>query len=162
MELLNDSRYNLTMLLDNSEHTKIMKIKLFNTLTRSREIFRPLNEGSVKIYSCGPTVYNYAHIGNLRAYIFVDILKRMFLMNKYKVQHVINLTDVGHLSNDDDSGEDKIEKGAQREEKTVWEIANFYIKSFYNDLDQLNILRPDIFCRATDHIPEMIAMIKRL
>jgi cysteinyl-tRNA synthetase len=114
------------------------------------------------LYTCGPTVYNYAHIGNLRTYIFEDILKRVLLYNKFKVKHVMNITDVGHLTSDSDTGEDKIEKGAKREGKTVWQIAEFYTKAFMNDLKNLNILKADIICKATDNIKEQIELIKKL
>jgi cysteinyl-tRNA synthetase len=110
----------------------------------------------------GHAVYNYAHIGNLRSYIFEDILKRTLLLNDYKVKHVMNITDVGHLTSDADSGEDKMLKGARREKKTVWEIADFYTKAFKKDLEYLNILSPNIWCKATDHIKEQIVMIQKL
>ena len=98
-----------------------MVLSLYNTLNRKKELFIPLEEGKVKLYTCGPTVYNYAHIGNLRSYIFEDILKRVLFLNNFKVNHVMNITDVGHLTSDADSGEDKMLKGAKREKKTVWE-----------------------------------------
>jgi cysteinyl-tRNA synthetase len=138
------------------------KIKLFNTLSRLLEEFIPVVEGKVGLYTCGPTVYNYAHIGNLRAYVFADILKRMLMLNGYQVKQVINLTDVGHLSSDGDEGEDKLEKGAKREGKSVWDVAEFYTNAFYQDIQALNIINPEIFCRATGHIPEMIELIKKL
>jgi cysteinyl-tRNA synthetase len=116
----------------------------------------------VGLYTCGPTVYWYAHIGNLRTYIFEDILKRMFLYNGFKVKHVMNITDVGHLTSDADEGEDKMLKGAKREGKTVWEIAKFYEDAFFNDTKKLDILDPDIKCKATDHIKDMIHLIERL
>ena len=103
-------------------------MKLYNTLTRKKETFKPLRE-VVGLYTCGPTVYNYAHIGNLRSYVFEDVLKRVLLFNGFKVKHVMNITDVGHLTSDADSGEDKMLKGAKRENKTVWEIAEFYTKA---------------------------------
>jgi len=135
---------------------------LFNTLTRREEEFKSIKKGKVGLYTCGPTVYNYAHIGNLRAYFFDDILKRTLEFNGYKVKHVMNITDVGHLTSDADVGEDKMEKGAEREHKTAWEIAEFYTKSFKTDLADMNILPPDIWCRATDHIKEQIELIKIL
>lgn len=138
------------------------KIQLFNTLTRQKEDFSPIKEGEVKIYSCGPTVYNYAHIGNLRAYVFADTLKRMFLANSYNVHHVVNITDVGHLSSDSDEGEDKLEKGAKSEGKSVWEIAKFYTEAFMDDVKKLNILEAEVYPRATDHIEEMIDFVKLL
>jgi cysteinyl-tRNA synthetase len=125
-----------------------------------------MNGKEVRLYTCGPTVYNYAHIGNLRTYIFEDILKRVLLYNELKVLHVMNITDVGHLTGDNegdaDSGEDKMLKGAKREGKTVWEIAEFYTKAFQQDMHALQILSPDIWCKATDHIAEQIAMIQLL
>lgn len=139
-----------------------MEIKLSNTMTREKEIFKPIKENNVNIYTCGLTVYNFAHIGNLRAYVFADTLKRMFLFNGYNVKHIINITDVGHLSDDADSGEDKLEKGARREKKTVWEISQYYTKEFIKDLKELNIIIPEIMPKATEHISEMIDMIKIL
>ncbi|MEK7680549.1 MAG: class I tRNA ligase family protein, partial [Patescibacteria group bacterium] len=135
---------------------------LFNTLTRKIEEFKPIKKGRVGIYACGPTVYNYAHIGNLRSYVFEDVLKRVLLYNGYKVKHIINITDVGHLTSDGDVGEDKMEKGAQREGKTAWEVAEFYAKAFKNDLNGLNILEPDKWPKATDHIKQQIKLIKIL
>jgi len=136
-------------------------MKLFNTLSRKRETFTPL-KGEVGMYTCGPTVYHYAHIGNLRSFIFEDVLKRALLFNKYKVKHVMNITDVGHLSSDADEGEDKMLKGAKREKKTVWEVANFYTKAFQDDLKKLNVLPPDIWAKATDHIKEQVALVEKL
>ena len=136
-------------------------MKLYNTLTRKKETFKPLRE-VVGLYTCGPTVYNYAHIGNLRSYVFEDVLKRVLLFNGFKVKHVMNITDVGHLTSDADSGEDKMLKGAKRENKTVWEIAEFYTKAFQEDVKKLNILSPDVLCKATEHIKEQIELIKRL
>jgi cysteinyl-tRNA synthetase len=135
------------------------KLILFNTLTRKKEEFIPIETGTAKIYCCGPTVYNFAHIGNLRAYFFEDILKRVLLYNDFKVEHVMNITDVGHLVSDDDEGEDKMEKGSAREGKTVWEIANFYTEAFKKDIALLNIIPPTIYCKATDNIQEQIDMI---
>jgi|WetSurMetagenome_2_1015567.scaffolds.fasta_scaffold08564_3 cysteinyl-tRNA synthetase len=135
------------------------KLILFNTLKRKKEEFIPIEPGIAKIYCCGPTVYNFAHIGNLRAYFFEDILKRVLLYNDYKVEHVMNITDVGHLVSDDDEGEDKMEKGSAREGKTVWEIANFYTEAFKKDIALLNIIPPTIYCKATDNIKEQIDMI---
>lgn len=135
---------------------------LFNTLSRKKEKFIPLENDKVKMYCCGPTVYNYAHIGNLRTYFFEDILKRVLLYNGYDVFHVVNITDVGHLVSDADEGEDKMEKGARREGKTVWEIAEYYTNAFKKDISELNILPPDIWCRATDNIQEQINLIQCL
>ncbi len=140
----------------------MVEIQLYNTASRSKEVFTPIKEGEIGIYCCGPTVYNFAHIGNLRAYIFDDILRRMFEYNNYKVNQVINITDVGHLSSDADEGEDKMLKGAKRENKTVWDIARFYEEAFFKDLTLLNIQKPSISCRATEHISEMIELIERL
>ena len=109
-------------------------MKLFNTLTRKKQEFKPLKKGVVSFYSCGPTVYNYAHIGNLRTYIFADILQRTLEYNGYKVQRVMNITDVGHLTGDADSGEDKMEKEAAKEKKSPWDVAKFYTKAFLADI----------------------------
>lgn len=135
---------------------------LFNTLSRQKEKFIPIEPGKVKMYCCGPTVYNYQHIGNLRTFFFEDILKRVLLYNGYEVFHVMNITDVGHLVSDDDEGEDKMEKGAQREGKTVWEIADYYTGVFKRDVKLLNIIPPDVYSKATDYIQEQIDMIKCL
>ncbi len=137
-------------------------LQLFNTLTRKKEPFIPFNKKQVRYYACGPTVYHFAHIGNLRSYIFEDVLKRVLLWNKFKVKHVMNITDVGHLTSDADTGEDKMLLGAKREHKSVWEIADFYTKAFQEDLKKLNILSPNIWCKATDHIKEQIALIQKL
>jgi cysteinyl-tRNA synthetase len=139
-----------------------MKLYLYNSLTRKKEEFYVIKPGEVGLYTCGPTVYNYAHIGNLRTYIFEDILKRVLIFNGYEVKHVMNITDVGHLSGDRDMGEDKIEKGAAREGKSAWEIADFYTQAFKKDIAQLNILDPDIWVKATDTLPEQIALIRTL
>jgi len=138
------------------------ELKLYNTLVRKKMLFEPLDPAEVKLYTCGPTVYNYAHIGNLRTYVFEDLLRRVLEFNGYQVNHVMNITDVGHLTSDADEGEDKMLKGAQREKKTVWEIAEFYTKAFMSDMKALNLLEPHIKCKATDHIQEMIDQIKKL
>ncbi len=138
------------------------KINLYNTLTRKKEEFQPIIAGEVGLYTCGPTVYNYAHIGNLRTYIFEDILKRVLVYNGYKVKHIMNITDVGHLTGDMDMGEDKLEKGAKREGKTAWEIAKFYEEAFIADLEKLNITMPDKWTHATKYIDEQIDLIKTL
>jgi len=135
---------------------------LYNTLSRQKMLFEPLDPAEVKLYTCGPTVYNYAHIGNLRTYVFEDLLRRVLEFNGYQVNHVMNITDVGHLTSDADEGEDKMLKGAKREKKTVWEIAEFYTKAFMSDMKALNLLEPHIKCKATDHIGEMIDQIKKL
>lgn len=139
-----------------------MTLKLFNTLTRKKEEFVPLKEGQVGMYCCGLTVYNFAHVGNLRTYLFEDFLRRILTINGFKVKHVMNITDVGHLTSDADEGEDKMLKGAEREKKTVWEIAEFYTDAFRRDIRKLNILKPTFFPRATDHITEQINLIKNL
>lgn len=140
-----------------------MTIKLFNTMTRKIEEFKPLVPGKMGFYSCGPTVYHYAHIGNLRTMIHNDILKRMFIENGYDVHHVMNITDVGHLTSDDaDSGDDKMERGAARDHKSVWEIAKFYTDEFLRDFDDLNNIRPTDMPRATDYITEQIDLVKKL
>ncbi len=140
-----------------------MTIRLFNTMTRKIEEFKPLVPGKMGFYSCGPTVYHYAHIGNLRTMMHNDILKRMFIENGYDVHHVMNITDVGHLtSDDDDSGDDKMERGAARENKSVWDIAQFYTDEFLRDYDDLNIMRPTDMPRATDYIAEQIDLVKKL
>ena len=140
----------------------MIKLYLYNTLTRKKEEFKPIDKSEVGLYACGPTVYNYAHIGNLRAYIFEDILKRVLKYNGYKVKHVMNITDVGHLTGDGDMGEDKLEKGSKREGKTAWEIAEFYTNAFKEDIKLLNIIEPDIWCKATEYIQEQIDLIKIL
>jgi cysteinyl-tRNA synthetase len=138
------------------------KIFLYNTLTRKKEEFQPIISGEVGLYTCGPTVYNFAHLGNLRFYLFEDFLKRTLQYDGYQVKHVMNITDVGHLTGDMDMGEDKMEKGAAREGKSAWEIAEFYTEALKKDLRALNIIEPSIWCKATDNIPEQIAMIKTL
>ena len=135
---------------------------VFNTLTRKKERFEPIREGSVGLYTCGPTVYNYAHIGNLRTYIFEDVLRRVLAYNGYRVRHVMNITDVGHLTGDRDMGEDKLEAGARREGKSAWEIAAFYTEAFRSDMRKLNLLEPTVWCRATETLPEQIELIRTL
>ena len=137
-------------------------MKLYNTMSRRIEEFVPIKEGHASMYCCGPTVYNYAHIGNLRTYIFEDLLHRTLSAAGYEVRHVMNITDVGHLTGDGDDGEDKMEKSARQAGKSVWDIAAFYTDAFFSDEKDLNIIRPDIVCRATDHIQEMIDLIKKL
>jgi cysteinyl-tRNA synthetase len=139
-----------------------MSLRLFNTLGRKTGDFQPLEAGKVGLYTCGPTVYNYAHIGNLRTYLFEDLLRRVLSLAGYKVKHVMNITDVGHLTSDEDTGEDKMETGALREGKSVWDIAAFYTQAFQNDLKLLRIMPPSVWCKATDHIPEQIAMVQTL
>ncbi len=139
-----------------------MALLLYNTLGHTKQRFSPHAGKTVSLYTCGPTVYNFAHIGNLRTYIFEDVLKRTLLLNDWRVKHVMNITDVGHLTDDQDQGEDKMEVGAQRERKTVWELAKFYTQAFQHDIEALNILGPTVWCKATDHISEQIRLIKKL
>jgi cysteinyl-tRNA synthetase len=137
-------------------------IYLYNTLSKKKDIFKPIKAGKVGMYTCGPTVYMFPHIGNMRTYIFEDILKRVFLYNCYDVKHVMNITDVGHLTSDKDVGEDKVEKEAKKEGKTAWKIADFYTKVFFVDEKYLNIIRPNIVCKATDNIKEQIEFVQTL
>ena len=139
-----------------------MKLKIFNTMGRKVEEFIPIEDNRVGMYTCGPTVYNYAHIGNLRTYIFEDILRRTLEYIGYKVKHVMNVTDVGHLTDDADEGEDKIIKSAREKRKSVWEIADFYTKAFFRDTERLNIEKPTVVCKATEHVQDMINLIKRI
>ncbi len=144
-----------------------MKLFFYNTLTKQKEEFVPIKEGEVRMYNCGPTVYNYAHIGNLRAYVFADILRRTLEFNTYKVTQVINVTDIGHLSSDGDDGDDKMTRALKREGKPMTleamrEIANFYFEKFKEDLQQLNIETPHHFPFASDHIKEDIELIQKL
>lgn len=139
-----------------------MTIRLFNTMSRKLEEFKPLVPGKMGFYSCGPTVYWDQHIGNMRSFVNSDILKRVFLENGYDVRHIMNITDVGHLTSDEDTGEDKMEKGAAREKMSVWDIAQKYINSFLRDIDSLNIIRPTVMPRATDYIKEQIEQVQKL
>ncbi|MDR1375022.1 MAG: cysteine--tRNA ligase, partial [Treponema sp.] len=139
-----------------------MALTLFNTLGRELQVFEPLEAGQVGFYGCGPTVYNYAHIGNLRAYALHDVLVRTLRRLGYRVKHVMNITDVGHLSGDNDEGDDKMVKSAEERGKSVMEIADFYTNAFFNDTGRMNILRPDTVCRATEHIGDMIALIQKI
>lgn len=139
-----------------------MELKLYNTLTKNKEVFKPLEENEVRIYSCGPTVYKDATIGNMRTNIFQDVLRKVLKYNGYKLKHVMNITDVGHLVSDADEGEDKMEKSAREEGKNPLEIAEFYTKRFFNDLSLLNIETPEIVCKATNHINEMMNFVKEL
>ncbi|HLP79907.1 MAG TPA: cysteine--tRNA ligase [Acidobacteriota bacterium] len=138
------------------------RVYLYNTLTRTKQPFTPLDGKKCRMYTCGPTVYHFAHIGNLRTYVFEDVLKRVLVFQGIPTYHVMNITDVGHLTSDADSGEDKMEKGARREGKSVWDIAKYYTDAFFTDLDELHILKPDVICKATDHIAEQIAQIQQL
>ncbi len=137
-------------------------LRLYNSDGRELQEFKPLESGRAGLYCCGPTVYNYAHIGNLRAYTHWDILRRTLTRFGYEVKHVMNITDVGHLTDDGDEGEDKMLKGARERDMSVWEIAEFFTKAFFDDIKKLNILTPDVSCKATEHIDDMISMIKRL
>ncbi len=137
-------------------------IVLFDTYQRELRRFDPIEPGKVRMYCCGPTVYDYAHIGNLRTYIFEDLLRRTLSEAGYEVSHVVNITDVGHLTSDADTGEDKMEKGSARTGLSAWEIAERYTQAFQEDLRVLNILEPQVWCRATDHIDEQIADIQEI
>lgn len=137
-------------------------MKIYNTLTHKVEEFIPNEEGKVKMYTCGPTVYNYAHIGNLRTYIFEDILEKTLRYIGYEVQRCMNITDVGHLTSDSDSGDDKMIKSAKKENKSVLEIAKFYTEAFKKDTEDLNVKWPEIVSPATENIPMYIKMIERL
>ncbi len=137
-------------------------MKLYNTLSRKIEEFKPLVANNLSFYACGPTVYDFSHIGHIRAYVFNDTLRRSFEYLGYTVNHVMNITDVGHLSDDADYGEDKMEKGARKYGKTVWDLAQYYTDFFFMSMDGMNILRPSIVCKATDHIKEMIDIVKVL
>lgn len=139
-----------------------MDIYFQNTLTREKEKFMPINAEEVKMYSCGPTVYSYAHIGNFRTYIFVDSIRRMFKYNGIKLKHVMNITDVGHLTSDADTGEDKMEKAAKKEGKDPYEIAEFYTNAFMKDMKSLNIDMPEIVTKATDNINQMLEMVEEI
>jgi len=144
-----------------------MALKFYNTLTREKEIFTPINPPNVGFYSCGPTVYNYAHIGNLRSYVFADILQKTLELEHYKVKRVMNITDIGHLVSDGDDGEDKMLKGLKREGKpftleAMKELAVFYKDKFMEDLAALNIKTPDIIAFASDHIAEDVEIIQKL
>ncbi len=137
-------------------------LQLYNSLTRALETFQPIDPHNVRIYSCGPTVYNYAHLGNLRAYLFVDTLRRALMWKGYGLTHVMNITDVGHLTSDADEGDDKMERAAAREKKSVWDIAAYYTEAFEEDLRRLNVTEPSIWCKATDHIQEMIEFAREI
>lgn len=137
-------------------------LKLYNTLTRKKETFKPIEEGKVKIYTCGPTVYWYQHIGNLRSYFFPDILKRVLRVQGFEVKHVINVTDVGHLTSDSDEGEDKMEEASRKEKKSAKEIAEHYLEKFKLDLKKMKILEPDFWPKASEHIKEQIDLIEKL
>lgn len=137
-------------------------LKLYNTLTRKKGVFKPIRDKRVGLYTCGPTVYNYAHIGNLRTYIFEDILQRTLEWNGYGVVRAMNITDVGHLTSDADTGEDKLEKSARAQKKSPLQIATFYTRAFLLDIKKLNIKKPPILAPATKFIPQQISLIKEL
>ena len=137
-------------------------MKVYNTLSRTIEEFKPIQEKHVSFYACGPTVYDFAHIGHIRAYVFNDILRRTLEYTGYSVNHVMNITDVGHLSDDGDRGEDKMEKGARKYGKTVWDLAKYYTDFFFMTTDAMNIVRPTVVCKATNHIQEMIELVRTL
>lgn len=139
-------------------------LKLYNTLTRKKEDFIPIDKekNTVRLYTCGPTVYNYAHIGNMRAYIFMDTLRKVLKYNGYNLEHVMNITDVGHLTSDADEGEDKMDKAARRENKSVYEIAKMYTDAFLSDISKLNIDQPEHVVKATDHIKEMEEYVAKI
>jgi len=139
---------------------------LFNSLTRKKEIFVPINPPNVGLYTCGPTVYDYATIGNFRTYTSADILLRVLVYNGYKVKYIMNITDVGHLTGDNlgdaDTGEDRLEITAKKERKTAWDVAKYYTEAFLVDFEKLNLVKPEMFVKATDHIQEQINLVKRL
>ena len=135
---------------------------LFNSLTRAVEPFRPVHEGEARVYSCGPTVYNYPHLGNMRAYVFTDTLGRTLSHFGYRLSHVINITDVGHLTSDADAGEDKMEKAAAAAAQSIWDIAKHYTQAYFTDIDALNIRQPAKWSIATDHIAEMLAFAEKI
>lgn len=139
-----------------------MSIKFYNTLTKEKSEFKPIEGNTVRMYSCGPTVYSYAHIGNFRAYIFMDTLRRVLKYNGHDLKHVMNITDVGHLESDADEGEDKMEKAARKENKNPYEIAAYYTDIFFRDMERLKIEKPEIIAKATEHIPEMLEFVKGL
>jgi cysteinyl-tRNA synthetase len=139
-----------------------MSLRLYNSLTRTKEEFVPITPPKVGLYTCGPTVYNYQHVGNYRTYIFEDVLVRSLKFLGFEPKRVLNITDVGHLTSQGDEGEDKMEIGAAREGKTAWQIAQFYTDAFLSDWKSLRLESPDVLCKATDHIPEQISLVERL
>ncbi len=139
-----------------------MDIYFYNTLTKKKELFKTIEPGMVKIYSCGPTVYKDATIGNMRTNLFQDTLRRVLKYNGYELKHVMNITDVGHLVSDGDEGEDKMLKSAREEHKTPMEIAEHYTKLFFKDLERLNIEKPEVVCKATEHIKEMLELVEKI
>lgn len=139
-----------------------MDIQIYNTMTRRKETFRPIEPDKVRMYNCGPTVYDQAHIGNMRTYVMADLVRRALEYLGYQVRQVMNITDVGHLTSDADEGEDRMTVGARRTGRDPWEIAEHFTRLFFEDAAALNILRPHVVCKATEHIPEMIALVQRL
>jgi cysteinyl-tRNA synthetase len=143
-----------------ASHCSMTDLKLFNSLTRQLEPFKPIHEGEARVYTCGPTVYNYPHIGNMRAYVFADTLGRVLTYKGYKLKHVINITDVGHLTDDADAGEDKMEKMAASSAQSIWDIAKHYTQAYWDDIKALNIRQPAHWSIATDYVPAMIEYAK--
>ena len=141
-----------------SEHP----LRLFNSLTRELEVFEPVHSGEARVYTCGPTVYNYPHLGNMRAYVFADLLGRTLSWKGYKLTHIINITDVGHLTDDADAGEDKLEKAAAENAQSIWEIAKHYTEAYWEDIKALNIRQPAHWSIATDYVPAMIEYAKSI
>lgn len=139
-----------------------MDLYLYNTLNRKKEKFIPITQDLVGVYTCGPTVYNFAHLGNLRTYLFEDFLIRILRFNGFDIKRVMNITDVGHLAGDMDMGEDKLEQGSKREGRNAWEIASYYTDAFREDLEKLNIIFPDVWCKASENIEEQIALVATL
>lgn len=150
------------MAVSSHQASHLHKVNLYNTMSRSMEVLSPLKAGEVRMYCCGPTVYNYQHIGNLRTYVFEDLLARAIRTSGLQLKHVMNITDVGHLASDADEGEDKMLLAQKREGKKSHDIAEFYTKIFFEDCAALNIKKPDVVCKATDHISQMISLIERL
>jgi cysteinyl-tRNA synthetase len=142
--------------------TDAMPLKLFNSLTRSLEEFQPVHPGEARVYTCGPTVYNYPHIGNMRAYVFADVLGRTLSWKGYKLTHIINITDVGHLTDDADAGEDKLEKAAAEKAQSIWDISRHYTQAYWDDVKALNLRQPAKWSIATDYIEEMLEFAKSI
>jgi cysteinyl-tRNA synthetase len=140
----------------------MVPLRLFNSLTRSIETFEPVHPGEARVYTCGPTVYNYQHVGNMRAYVFADTLGRVLSFKGYTLRHVINITDVGHLTSDADEGADKMETAAARAGKSAWDIAKFYTDAYWRDIDRLNIRQPATWSIATEYVPAMIEFAKSI
>jgi cysteinyl-tRNA synthetase len=142
--------------------TDVVPLKLFNSLSRQLEVFQPVHPGEARVYTCGPTVYNYPHIGNMRAYVFADVLGRTLSFKGYKLTHIVNITDVGHLTDDADSGEDKLEKAASENAQSIWDIARHYTQAYWDDVQALNIRQPAQWSIATDYVPAMIEFAKSI